>query len=421
MGDEPRNMPKEIYLDHAATTPVDSKVREVMLPFWKEKYGNPSSIYKKGQEAKVAIEKSRSKIASILNCKPQEVIFTGSGTESCNLAILGTARAHKDQGCHIITSKIEHHAVLHSCQHLEKEGFKVTYLDVNKNGLVDPKEVKNSLTEDTILVTIMYANNEIGTIQPIAEIADIIKKSKVNGQGSLNQSTAEPEQSTVHGKEHGSGQAGVLFHTDACQAAGYLDLDVKKLGVDLMTINGSKIYAPKGVGALYKKREVKLEPLMYGGEQEFGLKPGTENVANFVGLGKALEIADVKKETEVKRLTKLRDYLTEKIKKEIPKVRFNGHPQKRLPNNVHFCFKGIEGEALLLWLDKNNIYASTGSACTSSQLEPSHVLEAIGLPREISHGSLRLTLGRSTTKKDLDYTVKVLKKTVKKLREISAV
>lgn len=391
---------KFVYLDYASTTPLAPQVRKAMMPYLEDEFGNPSNLYTLGQRAKEAIKKARGQVASVLNCHPWEIIFTGSGTESCNLAVLGVAGACRTRG-HIITSKIEHHAVLHPIEALEKQGWKVSYLDVDKFGIINLNQLKKTLTKKTILVSIMYANNEIGTIQPIAEIARLIKIFNRQTKKSGNQKT--------------------LFHTDACQAAGQLDLDVKKLGVDLLTINGSKIYGPKGIGALYVKKGIELEPLMYGGEQEKGLRPGTENVAGIVGLGKALTLAERSRKKESQRLKVLRNYLIKEVLKSIPKSFLNGHPQKRLPNNAHFIILDIEGEALTLWLDKYGICASTGSACTSAQLEPSHVLRALGLPREVIHGSLRLTLGRETTKKDIDYLLKVLPKIVKKLRSISPV
>lgn len=388
-----------IYLDHAATTKVDPKVKNKMLPFWEAEFGNPSSLYKLGQKAKVAVENSRQQIAEILKAEPEEIIFTGSGTQSCNLAIQGTAQKHQNHGKHIITSKIEHHAVLNTCKKLEQTGYDVTYLDVDQNGFVDPQDVKNSLQDDTILVSIMYANNEIGTIEPIEEISKVISKFKNSKPATQNQLP--------------------FFHTDACQAAGYLSLNTSKLGVDLMTLNGSKIYGPKGVGVLYKAKKAGLEPITYGGEQEFEFNPGTENVANYVGMGEALRLVQSRKKKELPRLKKLRDFLIKNIEKKIESVQLNGPRQKRLPFNAHFIIKAVEGEALLLWLDKYNIYASTGSACTSSQLKPSHVLEAIGVPRELSHGSLRLSLGKNTTQEEIDTTIEKLQHIVKKLREIS--
>ncbi|MBI5732169.1 MAG: cysteine desulfurase [Candidatus Magasanikbacteria bacterium] len=391
---------RQVYLDHAATTPTDARVVEKMLPYFTREFGNPSALYGLGRRAQEAIYAARRKIAQILSCRPGEIIFTGGGTESDNLAILGAARAARLIGRHIVTTKTEHHAVLHACAKLEKEGFEVTYLAVGQDGLLAPEEVIKALKAGTILVTIIYANNEIGTIEPIAEIGRAILK--------YNQKERE-------------GKRGVLFHTDACQAAGALDLDVNRLHADLLTLNGSKIYGPKGIGVLYKKKEVKLEPLIYGGGQEFGLRAGTENVPAIVGLAEALEIAQKEKEKENERLTESRDYLWLNLNKKIKKLKLNGHPKKRLPNNLNFSILDVEGEAVLLYLDEAGIQAATGSACTSQSLEPSHVLLAIGLPYEFAHGSLRLTLGRQTTKADLDYVIEVLPPIVEKLRELSPV
>ncbi len=393
----------QIYLDHAATTPLDPRILKKMLPFLKEEFGNPSALYRLGRQPLKAIGEARKTIAEIFGCSAQELIFTGSGTESDNLAILGAARANKKFGNHIITTKIEHHAVLNPCAYLQdQEGFKVTYLDVDKDGFVSPEQVIKAITPQTILVSIMYANNEIGTVEPIAEIGKAIQKLKI-----------------VNCKLK------ILFHTDACQAAGALDLDINRLHVDLMTINGSKIYGPKGVGVLYKKRDVKIHPLILGGGQEFNLRSGTENVAGIVGLAEALSLVQKDKEKENKRLIELRNYFWQKIQKNISKIKLNGPAidvnLKRLPNNLNFSVLDIEGEAMLLYLDEKGIQASTGSACTSQSLEPSHVLLAIGRPHAIAHGSLRFTLGHSTTKKDIDYVLKALPPIVSKLRDMSPV
>lgn len=390
---------KRIYLDHAATTDVDSQVLKAMAPFWQNLYGNPSSLYLEGRLASEAIEKAREKVASILNCRSKEIYFTAGGTESDNLAIFGTAGAYKDQGNHLVTTQIEHHAVLHSFQQLEKQGFKVTYLPVNKEGLVNLEDVKTAITSKTILVSIMYANNEIGTIEPISEISKMIKSLRF----------------PISGIRY------PILHTDACQAAGYLDLDIKNLGVDLLTLNGSKIYGPKGIGILYISQNLTIKPLLYGGGQEKGLRPGTENVPAIIGFANALELVQRNKDRESKRLIVLRDYLIKGIAARIPKVILNGHPKQRLPNNVNVSILDIEGEALILHLDKLGVAASTGSACTSGNLEPSHVLIALGLPYEACHGSLRLTLGKKTTKKEIDYVLKVLPEVVKKLRDISPI
>ncbi|MCD6109226.1 cysteine desulfurase NifS [bacterium] len=384
-------MENNIYLDHAATTPMDPLVYEVMKPYFIDKFGNPSSIYQTGQIAKNAIEKSRLQVAEILNAKPEEIIFTSGGTESDNLAILGVARANKHKGKHIITSNIEHHAVLHACEALEKEGFEVTYIPVEKNGIVSPDKVKKAMRDDTVLVSIMYANNEIGTIQPIAKIGRTCKK------------------------------RGIPFHTDACQTTGALMLDVDKLHLDLMTINGSKMYGPKGVGVLYIRKGIALSQIMYGGGQEKKIRPGTENVPAIIGFAKALEIAEKEREKESKRLTKLRDYMIKEILNKIPKTQLNGDAINRLPNNVNISILEIEGESLLLRLDMKGISASSGSACTSGSLDPSHVILALGKPSFVAHGSLRFTLGRSTTKKDIDYVLEVLPKIAEDLRAISPI
>ena len=393
---------KKIYLDYAATTPVDPRVLRVMLPYFDKIYGNAGSLHSFGREAKAAIYKARKKIAEILNCRPEEIYFCGSGTESDNLAIFGVARANKNFGNHIITSSIEHPAVLESCHKLEKEGFQVTFLEVDQEGIVRLDSLKKAISDQTILVSVMYANNEIGTLQPIEEISQIIKEVK-----------REREKRGV--------KVPIYFHTDACQAAGYLNLDVQKLGVDLLTLNGSKIYGPKGTGALFVRAGTKIEPLIFGGGQEGSLRSGTENTPGIVGLAEAFKIAQRERKKEVKREEKLRDYFIKEIMKKIPKVVLNGHPKKRLPNNVNVSILDIEGEAILLWLDKYGIAASTGSACHSESLEPSHVILALGRPYEYAHGSLRFTLGRWTKKEDIDYVLKVLPKVVKKLREISPV
>ncbi|MEK9159052.1 MAG: cysteine desulfurase family protein, partial [Patescibacteria group bacterium] len=354
---------KNIYLDHAATTPTDPRVLKAMLPFFNEKFGNPSALYQKGREALNAISGARKFVAQVFGCSAGEIIFTAGGTESDNLAILGAARANRAQGNHIITTKIEHHAVLHACEQLEKEGFKVTYLPVDAEGFVTTEQVLKAITPQTILVSVMFANNEIGTIEPVAEIGNALKKNHPH----------------------------IIFHTDACQAAGALDLNVNRLHVDLLTLNGSKIYGPKGVGVLFKKRGVKIQPLIFGGEQEFALRPGTENTAGIIGLVTALELAQKNKDKENKRLIGLRNYLWAKLQKAVPKIKLNGpeldviasrakQSLRRLPNNLNITILDIEGEALLLYLDEVGIQAATGSACTSQSLEPSHVIRALGVP-----------------------------------------
>ncbi len=391
---------REVYFDHAATTSTDKAVVKAMLPYFSDVFGNPSSIYKIGREAQKAVTEARKKIADIIHALPENIIFTSGGSESDNLAIFGIARAHSSVGKHIISLAIEHHAVLHSLEELQKQGFEVTYIKTDKNGLVSTKDVIAAIRPDTILVTIMYANNEIGTIEPIVEIGREILKYRKEHQ------TAYP-----------------YFHTDACQAAGYLNLDTEKLHVDLMTVNGSKIYGPKGVGMLYIRRGVKIKPLIFGGAQEKKLRAGTENIPGIIGLAKALELAQKSAAKESERVRKLSTYLWQEVNKKIDKVRLNGPEigELRLPNNVNITFENIEGEALLLYLDEYGIMCSTGSACTSDALEPSHVLRAIGLPYEYAHGSLRFSFGKENSQEDIDYLMKYLPAIVKLLREISPV
>ena len=380
---------KFIYLDHAATTYVDGRVFEAMQPYFAADFGNPGAFYELGRKAKEAVEAARGSVAGILNCLPTEIIFTGSGTESDNMAVLGVARKRASEGKHIITSSIEHHAVEMPCRQLEREGFEVTYLPVDKFGMVSFDDLRAALRDDTILVSVMMANNEIGTIQPIAEIGAILRGHKA------------------------------FFHTDACQAAGALDLDVERLGVDLMTLNGSKIYGPKGVGILYKRKGVSIQPLIFGGGQERGLRSGTENVPLIVGFAKALEIAAAEREVEPTRLSRLRDRLIGGLMSSVTKIILNGHPSLRLPNNVNVSILDIEGEAFTLFLNELGIYASTGSACTSASLDPSHVIVATGLPYECAHGSIRFSLGRKTTEEEIDYVLSVIPKVVAILRKIS--
>ena len=415
-------------MDHAAAAPMDKRVKKAMEPYWTENFGNPNALYKEGLIARNAVETAREDIAKILGARAKEIIFTNGGTESDNLAIFGIAKNFKSG--HIITTKFEHHAVLNSCKRLEKEGFEVTYLDVGKEGVINPKDVAKALRPETILVSIMYANNEIGTVQPIREIAKAIRDFKKkgvideakqnfsrftlprNGAGSdASQNFASPRLSAAF----------PLFHTDACQAPGYLDINVERLGVDLMTINGSKIYGPKGIGLLYAKNGIKLEPLLYGGEQERKLRPGTENVPAIVGLAEALKIAEQEREKESARLIKIRDYFIGRLLGEIPKTVLNGHSAERLPNNINVSILDAEGESIVLYLDEAGVACSTGSACTSESLEPSHVILAIGKPRAYAHGAMRFSLGRSTTKKDIDYVMKVLPDIIKKLRMFSPV
>ncbi|MCR4285236.1 MAG: IscS subfamily cysteine desulfurase [archaeon] len=385
---------KSTYFDNAATTPVDKEVVKAMLPYFNQIYGNPGSMHSEGLKGKQALDSSRETISKILNCEPEEIIFTGSGTESINMAIKGIAHHQNKKlgkGNHIITQKTEHPAVLETCEFLEKEGYEVTYLDVDRYGLISLDELEKAIKSETILVSIMYANNEIGTIQPIKEISEICKKNKV------------------------------LFHTDACQASEYLNLDVKNLGVDLMSLNASKVYGPKGIGLLFLRKGVTLTPLIHGGGQERRLRSGTENIPLIVGFAKALEIASKDKGLECERLTKLSNKLIDGILKTIPKAFLNGHPTKRLPNNVNISILDIEGEAALLYLDKEGICASTGSACTSKTLDPSHVILALGLPYEAAHGSMRFTLGKNTTKEGIEKLINLFPKIVKRLRDLSPV
>ena len=388
---------------------MDEEVVKAMAPFYNKKFANPSALYKIGREAARAIADSRESVAKILNCQAEEIIFIAGGTESDNLAIFGVANqfirqlADNTKNYHLITTQIEHSAVLESFRALERKGFQVTYLPVDKFGLVSPGELMKALKPNTILLSIMYANNEIGTIQPIAEIASIIKNYRHIQQVDKSKNPIYP-----------------ILHTDGCQAAGYLGLDVDKLGVALMTINGSKIYGPKQIGILYKRKEIKLAPILYGGEQEGKMRPGTENVAAIVGFAKALELVHQAKIEEAKRLTKLRDYFIMELLK-IPETILNGHHQKRLPNNINVTFKRIEGESIMLKLDAQEIYVSTGSACHSMSLKPSHVILAIGQDAGAAHGSIRFTMGKSTTKKDIDQVLKVLPKIVNDLRRLTAI
>lgn len=393
-------MTKNVYLDYASTTPTDPRVVSAMEPYWTENYGNPSSLYKIGLKSKNAIISARQTVAEFLNCQPDEIYFTGSGTESINMAIKGVIFAKKEK-VHIITSLIEHHAVLNACSRMNNLGHELSILPVDADGLVNVKDLTSAIQDNTALVTIMMANNEIGTIEPIAELGSYIQK--------LNK------------EREAKGLNKIYFHTDACQAAGLIDVDVQKLHVDLLTINGSKIYGPKGTGALFMKKGTIITPLIDGGGQEKNLRSGTENVPGIVGFATALKLVQKDKEKEAARLTKLRDYLIKEIDQKISKTILNGHPTKRLPNNVNMSIMDIEGEALLLYLDEVGVQASTGSACTSSTLEPSHVIRALGCPYEVAHGSLRFTLGKHTTKADLDYLMSKLPKIVETLRLVSPV
>ena len=380
---------RQVYLDNAATTALSPQVLEAMMPYLTEVYGNPSSVHAFGQAAKAGMDKARDQVAKALDCDPAEVIFTGCGTESDNTVLLGVAEKYKDKGRHIITTNIEHHAILHTCEYLEKQGCDVTYLPVDEYGLVTPEQVREAIRPDTILVSIMFANNEIGTIMPIPEIAAV-----------------------CHEK-------GVLFHTDAVQAIGHIPVDVKAMGIDMLSLSAHKFHGPKGVGVLYCRKGLRLPSFIKGGAQEKGRRAGTENVAGIVGLGAAIELACSHMEENAVRMTALRDRLMQGIAANIPEVKLNGHPTKRLPNNVNYSIRYIEGESILLMLDMNGIAASSGSACTSGSLDPSHVLLALGLPHEIAHGSVRLTLGDDTTEEDIDYTIDVLTKTTQRLRAMS--
>jgi len=378
----------KIYMDYAATTPVDPRVLDVMKPYFTDNFGNSMSLHKLGREAKRALEDSREKLAGLMKAKTNNVIFTSSATESNNLALKGFAFANKKKGKHIITSAIEHHCVLDSAHWLEKQGFEVTFLPVDKYGLIDLKKLEDTIRKDTILVSIMHANNEIGTIEPIAEIGKI-----------------------CHDND-------ICFHTDATQSFGKIPIDVNKMDIDMMTINAHKMYGPKGVGALFVRDGVKLDPILHGGGHEFGLRSSTVNVVGIVGFAAAVDIAKKEMDSEAKKLTKLRDKLIEGALK-IENSHLNGHPAKRLPNNSNFWFAFIEGESLVLHLDMKGVSASTGSACSSESLEPSHVLTAIGLRPEQAHGSLRLTLGKYNKNEDIDYVLEVLPGIVENLRKIS--
>lgn len=382
-------MEKIIYLDNAATTKTAPEVVEAMIPYFSEHYGNPSSLYSVAAESKKGVENGRKQIADVIGAKQEEIYFTAGGTEADNWALKAAAEAYKNKGNHIITSKIEHHAVLHACQYLEKHGIEVTYLDVDENGVVKLDELKKAIRPTTILISIMFANNEIGTIQPVKEIGAIAK-------------------------EHG-----ILFHTDAVQAFGQLPINVDELNIDMLSSSAHKINGPKGIGFLYIRKGVKIRSFIHGGAQERKRRAGTENVPGIVGYGVAAKRAaeTMKERTEKER--ELRDYLIERVTREVPYTRLNGHRTDRLPNNANFSFQFIEGESLLIMLDGKGICGSSGSACTSGSLDPSHVLLAIGLPHEIAHGSLRLTLSEETTKEELDYVVEEVKKIVERLREMS--
>lgn len=378
-----------IYLDNAATTRTNPEIVKAMLPYFSEYYGNPSSVYSFSNYSKEAVEKAREQVAKAIGANKEEIYFTAGGSESDNWALTATAEAYQKKGRHIITSKIEHHAVLHTCQYLEKRGFEVTYLDVDEYGIVDLEQLKSAIRPDTILISIMFANNEIGTIQPVKEIGEIAR-------------------------EHG-----ILFHTDAVQAFGHVPICVADLNISMLSASGHKLNGPKGIGFLYIRKGIKTRSFIHGGAQERKRRAGTENVPGIVGLGLAAEMAVQSMEERAKKEAALRDYLIDRILEEVPYVRVNGHRTKRLPNNVNLAFQFIEGESLLIMLDMAGICGSSGSACTSGSLDPSHVLLAIGLPHEIAHGSLRLTLSEENTREEMDYTAKKIKEIVERLRSMS--
>lgn len=382
---------RQVYLDYSATTPVKEEVLSAMLPYFTEKFGNPSSLYSQGLESKGALDEARAKVAKLIHADPKEVYFTGCGSEADNWAVFGAANALKDKGNHIITTRIEHHAMLHSCAFLEKNGYEVTYLDVQPDGLVDPAALEAAITDQTILISVMMVNNEVGTIEPIKELAAIAKKH------------------------------GILFHTDAVQALANVPIDVKDLGVDLMSMSAHKIYGPKGVGALYMRKGLRIANYLHGGAQEMGRRAGTENLASIVGFGKAAELAEAHIQEHMDHCAALRNYLIERVTKEIPDTFVNGTMEHRHPGNANITFKYIEGESILLLLDSKGIAVSTGSACSSKSLEPSHVLTALGVPVEMIHGTVRFTVGDFTTKEDIDYVVENLKEIVAKLRALSPV
>ena len=382
---------REVYLDYSATTPVKKEVLDEMLPYYMDGFGNPSSLYEKGEESKAALDKARDRVAKLINSNPSEVFFTSCGSEADNWALFGVADALKEKGNHIITTAIEHHAILHTGEFLEKHGYEMTYLPVLPDGSADPAVFEAAITDKTILASVMYVNNEIGTVQPIKELAEIAHKH------------------------------GVVFHTDAVQALGNVDCNVKNLDVDLMSMSGHKIYAPKGVGALYIKKGTKISNFLFGGAQESKRRAGTENVAGIVAFGKATELAYENFDKHVKHCSELRDYMISEIEKRISDVCINGNREKRHPGNVNVTFKKIEGESILILLNSNGISVSTGSACSSKSLQPSHVLMAIGVNEEDIHGTIRFTVGDFTTKEDVDYTLDILENIVKRLREISAI
>ena len=380
---------KRIYLDYAATTPIHPVVLRAMSPYFTQAFGNPSSLHFFGQEAKAGVEEARQKLASLIGAQGEEIVFTSGGTEADNFAIRGVAYANERRGNHIITTALEHHAVLETCKFLEERGFKVTYLPVDGHGLVDPEDVKRAVTDKTILISVMHANNEVGTIEPIAEIGAIAR------------------------------ERGIYFHSDAVQTAGHMPINVNDLCVDLLAMSAHKLYGPKGVGALYIRKGTRIAPFMRGGEQERRRRPSTENVPGIVGFGKAAEIAQEEMSEEARHLTLLRDKLIRGLFERIARIHLNGHPSQRLPNNVNVSIDSVEGESMLLHLDLEGVAVSTGSACSSSNLKPSHVLLALGLSHELAHGSLRFSLGRETAEEDIEHVLKVLPSIVSKLRSMS--
>ena len=383
-----------VYLDHAGTTPLDPEVLRAMMPYFTQLFGNPSSIHTVGQEARYALDEARERVAAVLKCRSREVVFTGGGTESDNSAIEGVALALEETGNHVITSSVEHHAVLHTCQHLESRGFQVTYLPVDSYGMVQPESVYKAITDKTTLVSVMYANNEIGTINPVAEISAAVRQ------------RARELSRTI------------VVHTDAVQAAGFLDLDTRRLGVDLLSLSGHKFYGPKGTGALFIKRGTAFLPLIVGGGQERERRSGTENIPGIVGFSVALQSANAEREAASRHCAALRDYIVERVLADVPGTRLNGHPVHRLPGNANFSFDGIEGEPVLLGLDMAGIAASSGSACSSGSLEPSHVLLALGQSAETARGSLRITLGKENTEEEVEYLLEVLTELVERLRQL---
>lgn len=378
-----------IYMDHSATSPVDPQVLKEMLPYFKENFGNASTLYSLGREARTAMEKARKQVASLIGANPDEIYITSGGTESDNIAIKGTVNRLQNQGHHIITSAIEHPAVEETCKYLEKNGFEVTYLPVGAEGIVKVADVEAAIKKETILITVMHANNEIGTIQPIAKIGEL------------------------------ANEKGIYFHTDAVQTVGKIPVDVNELKVDMLSISAHKLYGPKGIGALYIRKGTRLDPLLHGGGHERGIRPGTENISGVVGLGKACQLAEENLEVSMKQISNLRDKLIEGVLEQIDQSYLNGHPTQRLPNNANFRFSSIEGESLVLQLDAKGIASSTGSACSSKKLEPSHVLMAIGLKEVDAHGSLRLSLGKENTEEEIDYVIESIKEVVERLRSIS--